>query len=61
MLSRAARWRLWAHYVLRRHPLTGRRVKGLRWQLDVSGSRPIWKLRGQPEPNGVRASWEWPG
>lgn len=59
--TRAGRWWLLARYSLRRHEMTGRRVKGLRWRKDVGTRRVTWHLGAGNPHGGVWVGWEWPG
>ena len=55
---------LWVRYARRRHPMTGRRVKHLRWRtVTIAGSgesfRRIHRLGAWDAD--VFTGWEWPG
>ncbi len=64
-MSARMRARLWLHYRLRRHPLTGRRVRRMRWHTErVAGNgtfRVVHKLGAWDDRAGIWAGWEWPG
>jgi hypothetical protein len=57
-VSRRAKARLWLRYALRRHQMTGRRVKRLRWS-TITGDhgRPVHKLGAWDRD--VWVGWEW--
>lgn len=59
----SARWPLWARYVLRRHPVTGKRVKRLRVRLVVlAGANgtysQTWKVGARDPGSGCWTGWE---
>ena len=56
-------WLLWARYVLRRHPVTGRRVGRLRVRLDVLAGpdgtcSQTWKAGAWDAGSGCWIGWE---
>jgi hypothetical protein len=61
-VTRRAKTRLWVRYVLRRHEITGRRVRRPRWRTITSPhGRPLYSLGAWNDELQMFVGWEWPG
>lgn len=57
-VNRRTKARLWLRYVLRRHEMTGHRVRCPRWVTDTGPDGRTAYCLGAPD-RGVWAGWEW--
>ena len=58
--TRAGRFRLRLRYALRRHEMTGKRVRGLRWRREVGPTGMItWHLGSWDAEKNIGIGWNW--